>query len=40
MLYGSETHVVFIQDLLGSEGLLEERLGFGSGVNGLEMVYV
>lgn len=38
MLYGSATHVLFIQDLPGSEGLLEEQLGSGSGVNGLEMV--
>lgn len=38
MLYGSETHILFIQDLLGSEGPLEERLGSGSGVNALEVV--
>lgn len=38
MLYGSETHILFIQDLLDSEGPLEEQLGSGSGVNGLEMV--
>lgn len=37
-LYGSETHVLFIQDLLGRERLLEEQLGSGSGVNSLEMV--
>lgn len=39
-LCGAETHVSlhFIQDPLGSVGLLEERVSSVSGVNRLEMV--